>query len=519
MAAAAPLDQVEQIVSSTWADVLGATAPDPDENFFALGGDSLKAVQVAARLRDVARSAEVPMSVVFLNPTIRALSTALKQGLGEAPALPPLEPRAPRDRPPLAPRQEAVWKFQRLHPDCTAFLEPIAIRLRGPLDVDAFGASVEAVVARHEPLRTTFPSPDGRPHQRVEDAGPALRNIDVGSAEEAMALANAEAERLFDLEREPPLHATLIRLAPDDHVALLYTHFIVSDGWSARILLHDLGAHYSARTAGEEPDLPPLPIRYRDFAAWQREVIASPALDPQRAFWRQELAGAEAAELRCARPGPPSFATGHASDPWSADLWAAVQERARIEDATPFMILVAAYHLVLAAYSGSEDVVVACPVAGRRSLELEPLVGLFASPVMLRGILDDRPTHRALLARTRETALRAFANQDVPYAAALERSPAAPRLDRYYFTFMDAPTAAELGGFAGLDVSLVDVPRKQIGEEISLVAWPGTDGFTIYAEFNADRFALADIERLLDDLRATAARGAADPDAPAALPA
>ncbi|HEX7241008.1 MAG TPA: amino acid adenylation domain-containing protein, partial [Longimicrobiaceae bacterium] len=422
---APPRTPTEEILCGIWGGVLHREVVGVEDDFFELGGHSLLATQVVSRIR-AALGVEVPLRALFEAPTPAGLAARVEPLLRDRPAVqaPPLA-RVPRGRDfPLSFAQQRLWFIDQLEPGSPAYNLPAALRLRGRLDVPALRGSLEALVRRHESLRTVFAVRDGEPVQVIRPAGPvSLPVVELarlpGAAREteAVRLAEEEALRPFDLARGPLLRATLLRLGEDDHAALFTLHHVVSDGWSMDVLVHEVSALY----AGEP--LPELPVQYADFAVWQREWLSGETLEAQLGYWRERLAGAPPVlELPVDRPRPatPDARAGSVALALPAEGWRELRELARREGATPFMALLAVWQLLLARWSGQEDVGVGSPIAGRTRTELEPLIGFFVNTLVLRTDLSGDPSFLELLGRVRETTLGAFAHQDLPFERLVE---------------------------------------------------------------------------------------------------
>ncbi|TMR94447.1 non-ribosomal peptide synthetase [Nonomuraea basaltis] len=316
--------------------------------------------------------------------------------------------------------QERLWFLQRLDPSDAAYRVAVVRRLRGTLDVEALTRAFGDVVERHESLRTRFPDQDGLPvavtdppgvvpvelvaFERAGPEGPVLDQV--------VRLLGERANTPFDLASAPPLRITLVRLADDDHVLCVVLHHIIGDGWSLNVLMNDLAAFYLARTEGVPVSLPDLPVRYAEYADAQRTSDAGADID----YWTSRLAGATPLELPTDRPRPAqrSSAGDDVGFDLPPELADALSLLARAERSTLFMVLLAAYQVLLARHAGQDDIVVGSPTAGRDRPELEPMVGLFASTLVLRGDLSGDPPFAELLRRTRRTVLEAMAHREVP---------------------------------------------------------------------------------------------------------
>ncbi|MBJ6766235.1 non-ribosomal peptide synthetase, partial [Myxococcaceae bacterium JPH2] len=379
----APRTATELRVAELFGRVLGIERVGADGNFFDLGGHSLLATQLVSRIRQ-AFDIELPLRELFTSPTVAALSERVERAArvrGTA-NVPVLRPRASRvESPPLSFAQQRLWFLERLSPGTAFYNLPIAVDLIGPLDAEALRRAFEALVLRHEALRTTFRVENGQPVQHIESA-PGLEfsalslESQSASAREAAAqeCVEREAQRPFDLEHGPLIRMTLLRLSDRAHVLVLVTHHIVSDGWSNEIFVRELTALYEAFVDGRPSPLPALPLQYADFSTWQRDWLQGDALEAQLAHWRQQLTGApRALELPTDRPRPAAQtfrgATVHAA--WPKSLWRELEGLGRSEGATVFMVLLAAFQAVLSRYTGQSDVSVGSPIAGRTHAETE----------------------------------------------------------------------------------------------------------------------------------------------------
>ncbi|MFC3891190.1 amino acid adenylation domain-containing protein [Lentzea rhizosphaerae] len=398
-----PRDPAEEIVCALFAEVLGVSPIGVDDDFFALGGHSLAAARLVGRLRAVA-GVEVPAPAVFEASTPSALAAvAATAGAARSGPLPVAHPA----RPALSAAQRRMWFVQQSDRG-PAYNVPMALRLRGPLDVRALTAALNDVVARHEPLRTIFPVLDDEPYQRVLDA------VDV-------RLSTPDVTRPFDLETEIPVRAGLVAEGEDEHLLVLVVHHIAVDGWSITPLWRDLAHAYAARVSGRAPRWASLPVRYLDFTAWHRDLLVPQ--DDLLAFWKAELAGMPE---EIALPADRSVRSAGVREAGAIDFHVdsaahgALTALARESRATVFMVLRAALAGLLSRLGAGEDVPVGGIVAGRGHESLADLVGCFVNTLVLRTDVSGEPTFRELLARVREQDGRVHLHGELPFDRLVE---------------------------------------------------------------------------------------------------
>ncbi|MZG02114.1 non-ribosomal peptide synthetase/MFS transporter [Streptomyces sp. SID5614] len=330
-------------------------------------------------------------------------------------------PRRPEGTvPPLSFAQERLWFMEQFAPGTAAYNIPVARRLRGPLDRPALQRALDAVIARHETLRSRYPATDdGRPVLEIAAPAPfALRTADADDEEHAARLVDELGALPFDLVAGPLINGLLVRIGADDHVLLLVVHHSVSDGWSSEVLVSEVLRGYAAHARDEPDPLTELPVQYGDFALWQRERLTGGRLGDEVAYWGRELAGVRPLELPTTRPRPEHQTfdgAGYGFDV-DRDLLDRLTALGKEHGATVHMVLLAAFQLVLSRFSGQRDFAVGSPVAGRPEPELEGLIGMFVNVLALRARLDGDPAFTELLARTRETCLEAYAHQELPFA-------------------------------------------------------------------------------------------------------
>ncbi len=517
----------EEVVAAVWADVLRLPRVGAAENFFALGGHSLLATQVVSRLRAAFR-VDVPVRALFEAPTVAELSERVDAAVraGQGMEVPPLV-RAEREAGgelPLSFAQERLWVIDRMDPGGSAYNMPFTLRLRGELDEGALRSALDALVERHEPLRTTFPAPEGRPVQAVHPAEGASFSLEpLGGVPDderearALAAAAGEAWRPFDLAAGPLFRAVLFRVAADDHVLVLAQHHVVTDGWSMGVLFRELSALYAALVRGEPSPLAPLPVQYADYAVWQRGWLAGETLERQVAFWRERLAGAPPLiELPTDRPRRAVQTTrgGGVRFRLPAASLESLRAVARAEGATLFMTALAGFQLLLSKYARQDDVVVGTPIAGRTHEALEGLVGMFVNTLALRTQLGGDPSFRELLGRVREGTLGAYAHQDLPFEKLVDelqpqRDPGHAPVFQVMFSLQNLPAASLQ--LPGLTLEPVGAESRTTKFDLSLSLVDAEDGLFGSLEYNTDLFDAGTAERMAAHLATLLEGAAADP--------
>ncbi|MFB9601661.1 amino acid adenylation domain-containing protein [Streptomyces roseofulvus] len=533
-AGAEPRTPREAALAELFAGVLGVERVGVHDSFFDLGGHSLLAARLISRVRTTL-AAHVGIGELFHAPTVAALAAHLDAHGTEAghAARPPLLPAPRPDRVPLSSAQQRLWFLDQAEEPSASYHVPLALRIRGPLDTDALRQAVLDVTARHEALRTVFPTTDGEPRQHVLDSddttlAAAVWHTAARSEQELpQALRDGSAHR-FDLAAEPPLRATLLTVADDDHVLLLVMHHIAADGWSLAPLTRDLTTAYAARRAGRTPEWAPLPVQYADHTLWQRALLGDET-DPdslarrQLDHWREALAGApDATALPTDRPRPPVASHRGDSVPLSLDagLHGRLLDLARSGDSTLFMVVQAGLAALLTRLGAGDDIPLGTPVAGRSDEALDDLVGFFVNTLVLRTDTSGDPTFRELLARVRESDLAAYAHQDVPFDRIVEelnpvRSLARHPLFQVMLALQDATPVPALPGCA---VRVAHPDRHSAKFDLTFVAEQhhtedgAPAGLTGFLEYATDLFDRTTAEALAARLVRLLTAAAAEPD-------
>jgi len=482
---------LEEILVGIWEEVLSLDQVGVHDNFFELGGHSLLATQVVSRIRE-AFAVNISLRSLFEHQTIARLSEAVESLIreDEGQAAPPIRP-VERDRPlPLSFAQQRLWFLDQLEPESAIYNYSSAVRLRGPLDLEALELTLSEIVRRHEVLRTTFTSAQGEPVQVIAPPQPVKLAVeDITAWPEAEREAETrrrvseEAAQPFNLSHGPLLRFKLIRSSDEDHTVALTMHHIVSDRWSVGTLIKEVSAIYQAFIDGRPSPLPELPVQYADYAVWQREWLKGEVLENEVDYWRQQLGG-ELSELRLPvvrpRPAVPTYRGAYHSFRLEPALSASLKRLSREQNCTLFMTLLAAFQTLLYRYTQQDDILVGTTIAGRNRTELENLIGFFVNTLPMRADLSGEPSFIDLLKRVREFALGAYVHQDLPFEKLVEelhpeRGPDST-LVRVFFGLQNAPaTSLDL---PGLKLNAVGYSSDAVRFDLTLWMEEGRNGLT-----------------------------------------
>ncbi|MGW5338681.1 non-ribosomal peptide synthase/polyketide synthase [Rhodococcus pyridinivorans] len=463
----APATPVEQIVASIFAEVLGTERVGADDDFFALGGNSLLATQVTARL-GAALDTTVQVRTLFEAPTVAALASRAESGKGSGARRALVGAPRPKQVP-LSLAQQRMWVLNRMNPNSAAYNIPVVLHLSGLLDVPALGAAVRDVFERHEILRTRYPDTEDGPVQEIVPVGEAVPTLDVVEVPEHL-LPERIAEVVgvgFDVTATAPVRGRLFELNPTDHVLVMVVHHISADGFSMGPLTRDVMTAYASRIEREVPTWSPLEIQYADYALWQREILGDEndpesTLARQLDYWASRLAGApELLELPADRPRPARASMRGAEYEFAIDSNRSemLEKVAREHNSTVFMVMHAAFAVLLSKLTGTNDIVIGTPTAGRGEAALDDLIGMFVNTLPLRTEIESSAEFVELLSQVRDRDIEAFGNADVPFERVVDalgrrRTAAYSPLVQVLFAFQNmAPRSLQL---PGLEVSLVE---------------------------------------------------------------
>ncbi|HEV7582963.1 MAG TPA: amino acid adenylation domain-containing protein [Mycobacterium sp.] len=526
----APRDPREAVLAALFAEALEQPRVGIDDGFFDLGGHSLSATRLVARIR-AELGVEVPIRVIFDAPTVAQLGEWMTTHAGER-LRAPLMPRQRPPRMPLSFAQTRLWFVYKFQGPSATYNIPLAMRLTGTLDSAALTAAIGDVIVRHESLRTVFAEDDGIPSQRillVEAEDVPVTAIDVTNDRELTAAVAEAAEYPFDLATEIPLRAHLLRLSATEHVLVLVLHHIAADGASLMPLAQDLVTAYAARRAGHLPAWSPLPVQYADYTLWQREVLgrdddSDSVLSRQLAYLRSELAGTpEQISLPFDRHRPPEQSFSGELVPFTIapQLRERIEQRARETGTTTSMVLQAALAVLLRKLGAGDDLVIGGPIAGRTDEALTDLIGLFVNTWVLRVDTSGNPRFAELLQQVSARALAAYENQDAPFERLVEllnlsRSTSHHPLFQVSFALLNnSLPEVDLAGLR-VDTMPVHTHTAKFDLSFSLIELPPVDGqvqsLTGTIEYATDLFDYDTVEKIADYYLRILEAVTADPD-------
>ncbi|PWK15798.1 non-ribosomal peptide synthetase [Tumebacillus permanentifrigoris] len=503
-----PVTDTEKMLAQIWADVLKVEKVGTRDGFFALGGHSLLAMQAIARIRETVQ-VRVSLQEFFTSSTVEALAahldtltrTELNVAIPRLPVLPTYE---------LSHAQSRLWFLQQLDPQNVSYHMPYSVVVQGELNVSAFALAVQRLAERHEILRTVFAEQDGVPYQVVleqVEIGVAFHDLtDLTPAEQESVWRermDVDARTPFDLSAGPLIRLQLFRVGELEHRLYLNTHHIISDGWSTGLFVQELAEFYHALCHGQEAELAALPLRYVDYAAWQNEQLASGHLSAEEAYWLQTLAKPlPTLHVPLDFERPPVLTDTGAQLSWqlSAELVERAQRFAQREDASLFMVLLTAYHLLLHRLSGDEDIIVGTPTAGRTTRELESLLGAFLNMLSIRVQFAGVDSFRELLEQVKARCLEAFDHQSYPFDLLVEKIQPERDLSRSaifstMFVFENAPFAMQV---PGLELSSATIHRQASQFDLALKVLENEAGLELYFEYNPNLFLASSVQKMAE---------------------
>ncbi|MCA2685356.1 MULTISPECIES: non-ribosomal peptide synthase/polyketide synthase [unclassified Microcystis] len=504
----APRNPIEEKIAQIWAEVLKLERVSIEDNFFELGGHSLLATQVISRCQEAFEIA-LPLRYLFESPTIAQLSAVilkeLQTGLGLK--LPSIVPVNREDDIPLSWAQERLWFVNQLEGESGAYTIDLTMRLRGNLNIKALEKAFQAIIQRHEPLRTQFKLKDNQPIQAIaSNVNFTLPVVQSQPLQVEQLLIEAASEP-FDLANGSVLRVKLWQVKTDEYVLLLAIHHIAADGWSVGVLIDELSAYYRSFCTGTKADLPDLSIQYADFAVWQRQWLTNEVLDRQLSYWKQQLTGVPLLhQLPTDRPRPAiqSFRGGTERLQLDSQLTQQLKKLSQESGSTLFMTLLAGFAVLLSRYSQQTDVVIGSPIANRNRTEIEGLIGFFVNTLVLRFDLSQDPNFEDFLTQVRQTTQDAYDHQDLPFEMLVEKLQIERHLDRnpltqIVFALQNAPSSP--WDLPGLNIEEIPSGLDSVRVDLEVYLWDAPEGLGGFCSYNRDLFAAETIVRMMNHFK------------------
>jgi amino acid adenylation domain-containing protein len=520
----APSNPIEEKMARIWAEVLKLQRVSIEDNFFELGGHSLLATQVISRLQETFEIV-LPLRYLFEFPTIAQLSGVilkeLQTGLGLK--LPSIVPVNREDDIPLSWAQERLWFVNQLEGESGAYTIDLTMRLCGNLNIKALEKAFQAIIQRHEPLRTQFKLKDNQPIQAIaSNVNFTLPVVQSQPLQVEQLLIEAASEP-FDLANGSVLRVKLWQVKTDEYVLLLAIHHIAADGWSVGVLIDELSVYYRSFCTGTKADLPDLSIQYADFALWQRQWLTNEVLDRQLSYWKQQLTGIPLLhQLPTDRPRPAiqSFRGGTERLQLDSQLTQQLKKLSQESGSTLFMTLLAGFAVLLSRYSQQTDVVIGSPIANRNRTEIEGLIGFFVNTLVLRFDLSQDPTFEDFLAQVRQTTQDAYDHQDLPFEMLVEKLQIERHLDRnpltqIVFALQNAPSSP--WDLPGVNIEEIPSGLDSVRVDLEVYLWDAPEGLGGFCSYNRDLFAAETIVRMMNHFKNLLAAIVENPQQPVAL--
>jgi acyl-CoA synthetase (AMP-forming)/AMP-acid ligase II len=528
----------EQIITEIWMDLLAQPHIDPDRNFFALGGQSLQAIQCLSRIRE-RTPALLSLSDFFENATVTQLAALVRRQL-RTPTAPegangmkvrvdwqPIPRRNANQPCPLSPAQERIWFMTQFNKKEPVYNESEAVRLKGPVDIAALERAFNVIVRRHEALRSTIEAKDGRPTAIIHESWPlqfktiSLRHL-ASSAREAelVTLLTTEPRRPYRLEAEPAVRVTVVEIDDEDHAFILMVHHLFCDRASFGILWRELAMLYGATLRREPSALAPLSIQYGDYAVWLRHPSQQARVDEDLAFWRETLRDAPPLlEQPVDRPRPAVMSFRGNKKPFKCDSMLAndLRQLCRQQQTSLFTVFAAALNAIVHRYTGQEDILIGVPIADRERPELQPLIGLLFDTQVLRTDLSGNPTFRELMARVQEGLISVYAHRSAPFDQVVatvqpERTPSYSPIFQVALNWRDRDSHAQFIGLPGLACEPLQAQPHTAKLDLTLVVTDDGDKLHLEIEYSSDLFDEDRIERLAGHLLTLLEGAAANPE-------
>jgi len=513
----APRDEVEQSLAGFWQMELGLDQVGIYDNFFDIGGNSIRATKVVSWIRNT-YNVELPLKAIFEYQTLEGFAEAVRTAIksGEKTKYPPIEPLEKREYYEVSHAQKRLWYLDKVVPDSPFYNIPGAVLLENSkIDIDLMRKAMQAVVDRHESLRTTLKTIDGKPVQVIADTLDfeiPLIDFSTDSDPENRLNEIIDEEKLtpFNIEKGPLMRARIVKLAETSHAFLLCMHHVISDGWSMGLLVREMMTNYLAFTEGKPSPLSALEIQYRDFAHWQNQILQSELIKKQKEYWVDNLSGEfPVINLPTDHPRPAIQTQNGASRriTFNKDITELLRELARSQEVTVFMLTLAIFKVLLHKLSAQRDIIVGCPIAGRNSTQIESLIGFFVNMQPLRSDLSDNPIFADFLQQIKQVALGAYANQDYPFDKLVEvlnpvrdmsRSPIFDVVFDFHEISANPLINAKLGDGNLREITGDDRTAKF---DLTVVGYEDENGIVINFVYNSDLFEPQTIDRFMEYYR------------------
>ncbi|MBY0273447.1 MAG: amino acid adenylation domain-containing protein, partial [Alphaproteobacteria bacterium] len=507
----APSNEIEKKLADIWSTLLQVETIGVHDNFFALGGHSLLGTRLISRIRQVF-SVSLPLKSIFEYPTIKGLFSLLEENKNTTLATTLSIPRCKSlNNIPLSFAQQRLWFLDKLMPSSNLYNVPVALRLKGNLDLIALENAITSIMKRHEILRTQFVSEqNGEVYQVINDPSPLKIHVEdlsklspKSQEKEAKRRAEEETSKPFDLSNDPMMRIRILRIESKDYILLITFHHIVTDGWSLGIFFKELESYYEGWIRNKEIHLGKLSIQYKDFAAWQRTWLQGEELEKQLHFWKNHLEDIpDVLQLPTDKPRPKelSYQGGLYKTTLGQDITKKIKQFAQEKNCSLFMVLLSAYQLLLHLYSGQDDVVVGSPIANRNRQELEGLIGFFINILAFRSHYRGEESFEEHLTRTKKVTLEAYEHQDIPFDQLVDYLEIGRELNRnpvfQAMLILQNANDSQPVSLHGLKIESFDLTHYISKFDLSLIATEEEEGISLGFEYSKDLFDESSIIRM-----------------------